>query len=488
MNIIFVTPEMEPLVKVGGLADVVSALSLALARTGDEVSVIMPRYSGINIPRGRIKDTGVTISVPLDGDVWKGTVSAYRHDGVLVYLVGNPKLFDREGTYGVDGTDYTDNAIRFAFLARGALEVSKALHLKPDIFHIHDWQTALLPVFKKLYYQVEKEIGRAGVVMSIHNLAYQGLFESEFVTRLGLPWDIFNLQGLEFYGQLSFLKGGLVHSDLLTTVSPTYAKEIQTREYGAGLHGLLRQRADDLVGILNGIDISVWNPQTDGDLFAPYSAGDPSGKAKNKKRLQELLGLAVSEEKPLFGCVARLDPQKGFDLVLEAAPTLLGEGAQLVILGSGRKEYLDAFRALAKTYPDKLSLNEGFQRELAPKIYAGSDFFLMPSRYEPCGLGQMIALRYGTIPVVRRTGGLADTIKDIDQNQRKGNGYVFEKYETSALLEAFRRAMAGFKNSKTWNELVLRAMKEDLSWKHSVDSYKDVYAHAAGKSKARSLK
>ncbi len=226
----------------------------------------MPRYSGINIPRGRIEDTGVTISVPLDGVVWKGTVSVYRHDGVLVYLVGNPKLFDREGTYGTGGTDYTDNAIRFAFLARGALEVSTALNLEPDVFHIHDWQTALLPVFKKLYYQEEKEIGRAGVVMSIHNLAYQGLFGSEFVTRLGLPWDFFNLQDLEFYGQLSFLKGGLVHSDLLTTVSPTYAKEIQTPEYGAGLHGLLRQRADDLVGILNGIDISVWNPQTDGDL------------------------------------------------------------------------------------------------------------------------------------------------------------------------------------------------------------------------------
>jgi starch synthase len=415
----------------------------------------------------------------MDGSTREGTVWEHRHKGLPVYLIANDEFFGREGIYGAEGSDYQDNAFRFAFLARAALEAARELELGPDIFHINDWQTALLPVYQKLFYQDDPKVGRGGVVLSIHNLAYQGIFDADYLPRLGLPKEVLHLEGLEFYGQLNFLKGGMVYSDLLTTVSPTYAHEIQTRKLGAGLDGLLRKRAEDLVGILNGIDTTIWNPLKDDSLFRSYNASHLEGKATNKKRLQELLGLEVSENAPLFGCIARLDPQKGLDLLVDIAPEMLISGAQLIVLGSGRKEYLDAFRELEDEFPNQISLNEGFQAELAPRIYAGADMFLMPSRFEPCGLGQMIALRYGTIPIVRRTGGLADTIFDLDENPKQGNGFVFERYEASAFLAAVQRAMSHFHESQTWSTLVKRAMQADFSWKESANRYMEVYQSAA---------
>ena len=372
---------------------------------------------------------------------------------------------------------------RFAFLSRAALEAVKVLGIQPDLFHIHDWQTALLPLYRKVFYRDNALLDKAAVVMTIHNLAYQGTFDKGVVPRLGLPWDVFQIEGLEFHGKVNLLKGGLLYSDFLTTVSPTYAKEIQTPELGAGLYGLLRSRSSDLAGILNGIDTSLWNPASDEMLFDNFDTEDLTGKAVNKRKLQEKLGLEPSESAPLFGCVARLDPQKGFDLVLEIAPQMLKEGAQLAILGSGWEEYVRGFRKLEKEYPKQLSMTEGFQAELAPKIYAGSDFFLMPSRFEPCGLGQMIALRYGTLPVVRRTGGLADTIIDLDENPVEGNGLSFERYKAAELQKTIRRAHAHFADKHAWQKLVERAMRADFSWTRSIDPYLEVYERALQKAR-----
>jgi starch synthase len=483
MNIVLVSPEVEPLAKTGGLADVAAALAVALHRSKHNVSVIMPFYGVIDSEKLEIRDTGREVAVPLDRSLHTGRLWQYRYEGVSIYLIQNREFYDREGLYNVGGSDYPDNALRFAFFSRAALEAAHVLDLRPDVFHVNDWQSALLPVYKRLFYRDDPALRDAGVLLSIHNMVYQGIFDRGQLRRLHLPRDIFHMDGLEFFGQINFLKGGLVFSDLLSTVSPTYAREIQTLQAGAGLEGLLHERADELFGILNGIDTSVWNPAKDEALFAAYTLDKPAGKAINKSRLQEALGLEVSASAPLCGSVARLDPQKGFDLLLEATPPLLASGAQLVLLGSGQRRYIEDFRNLQTKFPGRLSLNEGFQPELARRIYAGADLFLMPSRYEPCGLGQMIALRYGTIPVVRRTGGLADSIIDFDQDSERGNGFVFEAYESTALAEALKRAGARFRDRKAWRSLVRRAMKADFSWKNAAGRYLEIYALA--KKKAR---
>jgi starch synthase len=483
MNIAMVSPEMVPFVKVGGLADVVSSLSSALHRRKKNVSVILPFYSGIDRQKFPARDTGKKVQTWMDGAPREASIWLYDFDGVQVVLLDHREFYGRKEIYGVGGSDYPDNAFRYAFLARAALEAVKVLGIRPDVFHIHDWQTSLLPVYRNTFYRDDASVGGAAIVLTIHNLAYQGTFDKEVMPRLGLPWDVFQIEGLEFHGKANLLKGGLLYSNLLTTVSPTYAKEIQTPESGAGLYGLLRSRSSDLVGILNGIDASLWNPASDEMLFENFDTENITGKAVNKQKLQEKLGLEPSESAPLFGCVARLDPQKGFDLVLEIAPQMLEEGAQLAILGSGWEEYVRGFRKLEKKYPKQLSMNEGFQPELAPKIYAGSDFFLMPSRFEPCGLGQMIALRYGTVPVVRRTGGLADTIIDLDEDPVHGNGFSFERNKAAELQKTIRRARAHFADERKWRELVVRAMRSDFSWTRSIDPYLKVYERAIQKAR-----
>ena len=478
MNIVFVSSELDPLAKTGGLADVVASLSLALRRLKHRVSIIMPFYAGLAASGVEIHDTGFAVRVPLDGRVREGSVWRTTLNGVPVYLLRDPGLYDRDGLYGTATGDYPDNALRFGFLSRAALEIAETARLKPDVFHIHDWQTSLLPVYRNQYYRDRPSIGRAGVVLTIHNLAYQGLFPPEALAALDLPATIFHLDGLEFYGHVNFLKGGIVFSDKISTVSPTYAREIQTRELGAGLDGLLRHRSADLVGILNGIDTSLWSPGTDKALPAHFTASKLAGKAENKRALQQSLGLEVSEAAPLVAAIGRLDPQKGFDLILAATPRLLREGAQLVLLGAGAQQYLDAFGALRRDFPRQLSINQGFQPDLGRRIYAGADIFLMPSRYEPCGLGQLLALRYGTIPVVRRTGGLADTVQDFDEDPENGRGFVFEAFEAQALREALDRALARFRDTRTWRNLMQRAMRADFSWKSSANAYLELYESA----------
>ena len=483
MNIVLVSPEVEPLAKTGGLADVAASLSVALRRAKQNVSVVMPFYRAIDTETFKVQKTGLEVEVPLDRSTYKGQIWRYNLGGVPVYLLKNQDLYDRDGLYGVDGADYPDNALRFAFLSRAALEAARVLDLRPDVFHINDWHTALLPVYKRLYYREEHSLRQAGVLLSIHNMAYQGVFDRSQLRRLHLPSDVFHMDGLEFFGQLNLLKGGLVYADLLSTVSPTYAKEIQTPEAGSGLEGVLHHRAGELFGILNGIDTTIWSPGRDKKIFTNYTLSKPGGKGSNKSELQKSLDLKVDAKAPLAAVVARLDPQKGFDLLLEAAPKLLGAGGQLALLGSGQRRYLKDFAKLRKRFRGQVSLNEGFDQELARRIYAGADLFLMPSRYEPCGLGQMIAMRYGTIPVVRRTGGLADTVTDFDDDEQMGNGFVFEAFEANALIDATMRALARFGDRRVWPVLIRRAMKADFSWKTACQRYLDVYALAMAKAR-----
>ena len=483
MNIVLVSSEVEPLAKTGGLADVAASLSLALRRAKHSVSVIMPFYRSIDIETFDIQDTRLEVEVPLGGSTHKGRIWRYRLGDVPVYLLENQYLYDREGLYGVGGADYPDNALRFAFLSRAALEATGVLDLKPDVFHINDWQSALLPVYKHLYYRDEPGVRWAGVVLSIHNMAYQGVFDRSQLTQLDLPRDVFHMDGLEYFGQINLLKGGLVYADLLSTVSPTYAQEIQTAEAGAGLEGLLRHRAGELFGILNGIDTTIWEPGRDERIFANYTINKPSGKTTNKLELQKSLRLRVDAKVSLAAIIARLDPQKGFDLLLEAAPEILELGIQLVLLGSGQLRYLKDFATLQERFRGQVSVNKGFDEELGRRIYAGADLFLMPSRYEPCGLGQMIAMRYGTIPVVRRTGGLADTVVDFDQNEEVGNGFVFDEFEATALVDAITRAVARFGDGKIWPGLIRRAMTADFSWEKACQRYLEVYALAMSKAR-----
>ncbi len=438
--------------------------------------MIVPRYAtGTGVESVGPVATGIELELEMDGARRTARLSRARLSGVTTYFVESDDYFEGRAIYGESGRDYDDNPFRFAFFSRAALAATEALGLAPDIIHVNDWQTSLLPVYQRL----EDRASRMPVVLTVHNLAYQGIFPRELLPRLGLPDALFHIDGLEFYGRLNFLKGGLVSAERLTTVSPSYAQEIQRSELGAGLEGVLRARADRLTGIVNGIEPNDWDPGKDPALTSRFASTRLSGKAAGKIELQKELGLTLSPRTPLLAAIGRLDPQKGLELVLEAVPALVAEErAQLVVLGSGREEFLDAFRPLVARYPKAISVNRGFQEALGRRIYAGADLFLMPSRYEPCGLGQMIALRYGTLPVVRATGGLADTIRDLDEDPDRGNGFSFEAFDASALLATLRRALRHYENEKLWTRWVRRAMREDSSWKSSAGRYLDVYEQA----------
>lgn len=462
MKILFVSSEVVPFAKTGGLADVSGSLPIFLEKLGPEVKIAMPKYRAIK----------------LKGP--KGIVG--KHTEVL--FIDNDKYFDREQLYGDRSGDYPDNLERFAYFSRTCLEMLKKINFKPDVIHCNDWQSSLIPVYLKTIFKNDPFYAGIKTMLTIHNLAYQGVFDKSQYPQTGLGWDLFTVDGLEFYGKVNILKGGILFADIITTVSPTYAQEIQTREFGYGLEGVLKRRSADLRGILNGIDYEVWNPKTDKNIAKTYDAYTSEDKSINKEDLQRISGLKVDKNIPLIGIISRLADQKGFDLIAAILADLLKGNVQFIVLGTGDDKYHVLLEKISKMYPKKTSINLKFDAVLAEKIYAGSDMFLMPSRFEPCGLGQMICLRYGTVPVVRLTGGLSDTIREYNPKTGAGNGFVFSAYESSELNAAINRSLKLYKNKKAWAMLVKRAMGFDFSWESSARDYIKLYKKSA-KSEAR---
>jgi starch synthase len=472
-----VASEALPFSKTGGLADVLGALPPALARLGWGVTVVTPRYRGVEVDSSREQ---LSISIGAHRfDV--GLFEETRADGVRALLVDVPELFDREGLYHVGHVDYSDNARRFALLARAALEWAAHRGAPVDVVHAHDWQAGLAPVYLRTLYGAHPTLADTASVFTIHNLAYQGLFEPDWLPRLDLPWDLFSIDRLEYWGRISFLKGGINDSTLVTTVSRTYAKEIQTREFGCGFEGILQHRADDLVGILNGIDVEAWNPIRDPYLPSPFDASDLSGKRAAKAAVLVRFGLTADEatiDRPLIGMVSRMVDQKGLELIAANAAHLPELDASFVVLGTGERRYQDLWRDLARQRPDRIGVHIGFDEGLAHLVEGGADLFLMPSRFEPCGLNQMYSLRYGTVPIVRAVGGLADTVVNWTPRRRHATGIVFENYTPEALLDALNRALSLYRRPDEWRAMQVTGMRRDHSWDHSAREYVKVYDRA----------
>lgn len=476
MKIIHVASEFGRLAKTGGLADVTSSLADALAGLGHDVSVFMPRYRQTESLTLGFKKVLDSIEVTLGHQKEKGAVfSGKLASGVTVYLIDHADFFGREFIYGTYTGDYADNDRRFTFFQRAVLTAIDKLGLEPEIIHCHDWQTGLIPVYLKNREFRGNRFKKIRTLFTIHNLAYQGNFPPDSLPVTGLGWELFRFDLLEFYGKISFIKGGLVFSDAVTTVSERYAREIQTKEFGCGMDAVLRERAVDLHGIVNGINPADWNPQTEKELPAQFSSSDPSGKTTCKLALQKDNEFAQDEKIPVFSFVSRLVSQKGLDVLISAFEALSGMGIQLLILGTGEERYHQALRDLAKKNREWLRVHIVFDPEMAKQIYAGSDFFLLPSFYEPCGLGQMIALRYGTVPIVRETGGLADTVSEFNPTSGTGNGFVFQEYKAEDFLDAVRRAVKFFKKKKEWQQLQQNAFACDYSWEASAKRYVELY-------------
>jgi starch synthase len=475
MKILFVSPEGIPYSKTGGLADVVGALPKALAEAGHEVAVLLPKYRGtktsVAIVRSMTISLGGTLRFPAIAE--GNPVGSVRY-----FFVDDPAYFDRDQLYGDKAGDYPDNPERFAEFSRAALEFAKQVWM-PDVLHCHDWQTALVPVLLRTLYAADPALRNLPVVFTIHNLGYQGLFPRAALGRTGMPESLFHIDALEYYGKINFLKGGLIFSDYLTTVSRKYAQEIQTPEYGSGLEGVIQKRAERLVGILNGVDYAAWSPESDTFIAANYSAQNLEGKKTCKKDLLEAFRLpAQNLDRPLIGIVSRFADQKGFDLIAGTSSELLKENLAIVALGTGEAKHEKLFQVLAEKNPARVGVKIAYDNALAHKIEAGADMFLMPSRYEPCGLNQIYSLRYGTVPVVRATGGLDDTIAPFDSKTGQGTGFKFEAYEGKALLACIRQALKVFREPNAWRALQLNGMGKDFSWRASAAAYVTVYEAA----------
>lgn len=454
MKVLMCSPEVVPFVKTGGLADVLGALPLQLASQGVEVAVVLPKYKAIEKQKSLRKIS----------DLFYCT---FIGKNIRAYFIANDAYFNRSGLYGDESGDYKDNLARFAFYCRQALDLIKKVDFKPDVIHCHEWQSGLIPVYLKTKLKQDIFYKQIKTLFTIHNLAYQGIFSKDEFSKLFLDKKLFSVEGLEFYGKLNLLKGAIVFSDYLNTVSPTYAKEILTPEFGCGLDGVLLEKKGRLSGILNGLDYNLWDPRHDKYLFKAYSSKKISDKYINKERLCKELGFTHAD-RPLFGVVSRLADQKGFDLIAESVEELLALGIQLVVLGIGEEKYHRLLKKMQHKYPKFISAYIKFDDILAHRIYAAADVFLMPSRYEPCGLGQMISLRYGTIPLVFKTGGLADTVD-------KDNGFVFSQYNKDSFLSAVRSAMALYENKRKWLVLVKHAFSYNFSWEESARKYIELY-------------
>jgi len=468
-----VSAEVAPFAKTGGLADVVGSLPPALRALGHDVAAVLPRYTGIGLKSAhRVWDH---LWVYLGPAAYDCTI--YQAAAAFpVYLVDCPALFnlDRKGLYGENGDDYPDNHIRFAVLARAALGVARNL-FRTEIFHCHDWQAGLIPAYLRTTFAGDPTYLGCRTIFTIHNLGYQGLFPKTALAELALDPGLFVPDGLEFFGNVSYIKSGIAFSDAVTTVSPTYAREIQTPEYGFGLDGALRARAGALTGILNGVDYNEWSPEVDPLIPAHYSARDLSGKEICKRKLLEEFGLpAAAMDRPVFGIVSRLTRQKGADILADVAAQIVAEDVYLAALGTGEPEYEDFFRRLQAEHPGRIAVHVGFNNALAHLVEAGSDIFLMPSHYEPCGLNQIYSLRYGTPPVVRATGGLEDTIDGE-------TGFKFWQYSGDSLLGAVRAALFAFEDRDGWKERMRRGMARDFSWQASAAAYSELYRRVSAK-------
>jgi len=483
LKVLFVSSEVTPFARTGGLGDVSSSLPKYLKDAGHDIRIVMPKYKFISERKYILRDVIRLrdIEVPMGNDVLLTSVkSAFLPNSkVQIYFVYHENYFQREGLY-IDpkkNKDYPDNAERFSFFSKSALEILKTLHWQPDIIHCNDWQTALIPYFLKTVYANDPFFEHIRSLLTIHNLAFQGIFEKDILPFLGVDADGFSKKHpLEFWGKINYLKAGILSADLLSTVSKTYAKEIQqSDEYGFGLQEYLRKRKKQLFGIVNGVDYDSWNPEIDKLIPHNYSVADFSGKVQNKKALLEKVELPFDANIPVIGVVSRITEQKGFDLICEALEDLMKLEIKLVILGVGETKYERILERAAKKYPTKLSVVLRFDDQLSHLIEAGADLFLMPSKFEPCGLNQIYSLKYGTIPIVRATGGLADTIKDFSEENKRGNGFVFKEYSLDALLTTVKRAVNCFHENDTWKKLIQRAMKQDFSWQKVVPRYVDLY-------------
>src|SRR3984957_12568037 len=477
MHIAFAASECVPFSKTGGLADVVGALPRALSALGHQVSVYVPRYRQTKLadPQTVVR----SITVPFD-DKYRfcSVVTAGASAGVRFYFVDYPPYFDRDALYGTVAGDYPDNAERFALFSRAVLEASKILGV-PHVFHCHDWQSALIPVMLRTLYAEDPAFREAATVFTIHNMGYQGLFPPDTLPLLTLPWELLTISMMEFFGQVNFLKGALVLSDFVTTVSKKYSQEIQTTEYGFGLEGVLRSRSATVTGILNGVDYDDWSPQNDKFISAKFSPQDLSGKLQCKKDLLASFGVTNPDVRvPIIGIVSRFAAQKGFDLISQIMDRLAREEMILVVLGSGDKTYEEMFLRLSKQFPHKIAVKVAYDNAIAHQIEAGSDMFLMPSRYEPCGLNQIYSLKDGTVPVGRATGGLDDTVESFDVEHGTGTGFKFTEYTGTAFLYAVRQALQHYADERIWKRIQLNGMVKDFSWKTPAAEYAKVYEAA----------
>jgi len=478
MRILLASSEVHPYSKTGGLADMVGALAKALAREGHEVAMVTPLYARVREHFPQLELLDLPFELPLGLQSVTGKIRTLDPlPNLTIHFVDVPAFYDRPGLYGFEGVDYPDNAERFIFFSKAVAYLATRLPWSPEVVHLNDWQTGLAALLLRHEYRVKGQGAPPPICMTIHNLAYQGLFPSGQFPLANLPWEYFNVEGIEFYGRMNCLKAGLVFADVLTTVSPRYSREILTPELGCGLDGLLRTRERSLFGILNGSDYELWNTLTDPNILS-YSATDLKGKARNKDALQKELGLPVDPTIPLFGSIGRLVEQKGVDILLATVPEMMRFPLQFILLGNGTPECEKAFRILSDEFPSQFAMRTGFDEALSHRIEAGVDFFLMPSRFEPCGLNQMYSLRYGTVPVVHATGGLDDTVIDVREDAKKANGIKFHSYTSNALAKAIRKALALFAEPELLHHFRLNGMAADFSWERTVAEYLKVYDRA----------
>lgn len=479
MNILMTASEVFPYAKTGGLADVTSALSKSLKKLGHNVSIIMPKYQMVGSGGFALEALGSEISIPISNR-WEKTrlYKTYMDGSIPVYLIDNKRYYDRPYLYGTSKGDYEDNAERFIYFSRAVPEICKYLKYKPDIIHCNDWQTGLIPVYLKTLYSHDPMLKDTRTLFTIHNLAYQGIFWHLDMHLTNLGWDIFNPEGIEYYGKMNLLKGGIVFSDILTTVSKTYSREIQSEKFGEGMDGVLRSQVSKLFGVINGMDYDEWDPAKDIYIKKRYAPESLDGKYECKRDLLEIFGLPESKTKPVIGIISRLADQKGFDLIADAIEDILDLGAIFILLGTGDEKYHKIFKDIKDRHKYEVGIKLGFDAKLAHKIEAGADMFLMPSRYEPCGLNQMYSLKYGTIPIVRAVGGLNDTIKNYKSGKTSGNGFKFKNYTVKDMMSSIKKAVKVFNNKPEWRKLIQNAMSEDHSWKTSAKQYIKLYRMA----------